>query len=1145
MLSMATENDTLNLDIIVNAKGVLETVQDILAAFKTLQGAQGVAGSKIAIDQLQSRIRTFAKEANLNVKDVLATFKMLDKEMGQVAGRKSAIFSEKTDISPKLGWDLVSKGIKQAEAEQANFAAQRKAADNEALNMLKQLQAADNAYWENKQRKANEAARQQQQAERKVARQRQQAEREAARQRQQAEREAAKEAAKQPIPIPSPIRNILSNVNKLNFGDVSQYSDNVAILKTQISALAKEMGVNFVTAANAVKKALPIVPIKAITDATKLYNKELSGTATAAERAEEALRKFMASSKGQAAGGGIGGLNFGNPQEYVANVKSLMSSIKSISSETGASVQQVGKYISEMFTNIPKPALNEALENIGREVSGLPLKFEKGGSALQAFGKELKALLNPVNMLRTAFGTLTAVLVFSAIQAVRQFFTEALEYAKNFEKQLRELKLAEKFLSQAGMEISGKQFEEMVDRLSEKYKFIKKSDIRETIAQVSMLTTNLGLSGKELEKFIDSVVYAMQLRPDKSAEEVVGEMTRGWLDRNSKVLNNYNIILDDNRMKQKAMEMGLVDSNEALDENAKIISSLELIYEQTGARGDDLTESIEGTNAAIDAQTAIAEENAIAKVADDVRAADLWFKNFKITVLGLWDAFSDGTGFVSLLGDAFRFMWASFLTGVTGAILAFDVLLGKLDGKDFYAAWEDATGQIYQEIFRYAQTPFAEQLRNAGIIAPYEPLPSQLDFDEQTGSGAGDGIDKMGESADKVQKEIERLQEALRDLDDKEKETRDKFERDWGGAEKIIDWQQTLDVDTASKLFERLGREVQDFIIDMKRKEEDYQRSVADVIRDFANRKADLERKYRDNQKNEEAKFQEELRQLRERYLFDLEDALANRDARQVLQLMKKYQMDKQNMINEYNLQRKEQQRQYKQELKDLQAQKAAKLREMAEEHKIRMQRELEDWIRRREQQKLEFQRELQDIAEQRKRKIEEAAAAINDELGLKNAGAKALYILLKSYYGPGGLFDQLYNYSADSMVASAQNALEQIRRLQELHQSQTGTGGSSTIPNSSGSPDDRDERSIGRRAGGGTFFADRPTHAIFGDVPEIATFTPISRLGKMPTPVGAGGFGGGTVGIELFLSPDLEYRIRENTLDSVANVVARIVRSK
>jgi hypothetical protein len=60
------------------------------------------------------------------------------------------------------------------------------------------------------------------------------------------------------------------------------------------------------------------------------------------------------------------------------------------------------------------------------------------------------------------------------------------------------------------------------------------------------------------------------------------------------------------------------------------------------------------------------------------------------------------------------------------------------------------------------------------------------------------------------------------------------------------------------------------------------------------------------------------------------------------------------------------------------------------------------------------------------------------------------------------------------------------------------------------------------------------------GEIPEMINITPLNRMGSSDI-----GGKDGTIAIELWLSPDLQARVMDNTLDAVANIMLDIQRRR
>jgi len=327
------------------------------------------------------------------------------------------------------------------------------------------------------------------------------------------------------------------------------------------------------------------------------------------------------------------------------------------------------------------------------------------------------------------------------------------------------------------------------------------------------------------------------------------------------------------------------------------------------------------------------------------------------------------------------------------------------------------------------------------------------------------------------------------------------------------------------------------------------QSSVKRIIDDTNQKIADANKKARDKERNDEAKFQEDMRQLREKYLFNLEDALRERDARQVLRLQRQYEMDKTALTNEYELRQQQADQQHQDDIARIKQERRDRLAELAQEEQIRLQREAEDFALRQERAQQDHEIEMERIRQQIDDRLMAFAEAAGEEYDLNDAAVNRLYNLLKQYYGPGGKFDDLYNYSTKSIIANAQGIVNVLNQLI----AQVSAIASAGLQFSSGAPTGRINlsggiKNVGPQAAGGSYLATSPTTATFGEAgPELATFIPLKN--SMPATnlqgIGGGAGLGGMLKLMIDLNPDLEARIVNESLDNVATVIRQTERER
>jgi hypothetical protein len=317
----------------------------------------------------------------------------------------------------------------------------------------------------------------------------------------------------------------------------------------------------------------------------------------------------------------------------------------------------------------------------------------------------------------------------------------------------------------------------------------------------------------------------------------------------------------------------------------------------------------------------------------------------------------------------------------------------------------------------------------------------------------------------------------------------------------------------------------------------DYQREVIDINRDASESIADANLKYRENELKAEEDYQRQLQKLKDQFLFDLEDVLRTRDARQYTRLIRQYQLDKKNLARDNTAQAKDRQRQFSEELSDIERQRQRKLADASRDAEIKRQKTTEDWIRDREDAQRRFEQDQIDEQLRNKYKLQDLVNALADQ-GLKTKEGAAIVLgILTTYFGPGGYTDFIYKYLI-AQINSAAYAMAMLSGMAKwghdlntaLNVKQTGAGGN-------------------RYASGGAMIASRPTTAVFGEggEPELAVFLPLS---KIRNPVGNaytrnGGNAGGKINLEVLLSPDLEARIVKQAADNVATTITRIQREK
>ena len=354
----------------------------------------------------------------------------------------------------------------------------------------------------------------------------------------------------------------------------------------------------------------------------------------------------------------------------------------------------------------------------------------------------------------------------------------------------------------------------------------------------------------------------------------------------------------------------------------------------------------------------------------------------------------------------------------------------------------------------------------------------------------------------------------------------------------------------------KLEQDMRDVAIDLGRAMVDitkeYAQKRADAERDYANKVEDINRKYaekladidaaqweareqaRADEEAREREFQNRMQELKEKFLMDLDDALHERNARQILKLIKQYnldklQMERQHAIEEENARETER---IRQESFDRQREAAKEARD----------RELEDA-------KIDFDRKMEELKIQEEREVEAAVLKANRKLQdlekenldrntLIAAGLVNDYNLTQSMLAQ---IDQLFTDHYGYVTGVYQAMMTMLSQPITIGTVTTGGVSTGELPPAGG---------IGGvdnpGMGGSSVFGSSSTPKL-----NLAKFPSISKANKDTRNLFSGMSAGksnnknGSISIDLTLSPDLEARVVKNTMDKTADVMTKIRRSK
>ena len=748
----------------------------------------------------------------------------------------------------------------------------------------------------------------------------------------------------------------------------------------------------------------------------------------------------------------------------------------------------------------------QSLDDAGRLQTKVAQSADQMGNAVESSSKRAARGIDAV---RIALGVLVSMIIFRAIAAVETFFRGAIEQATQFEETLYRLRNVEESLSMQGVEITMDGLKEGIAEIQKLLPIFSKEDVSGLVGSLAISTKQLGLTEQQIID-LSRAVAILNIRSEKQEDlQTTGQhVLSSILTGNAKGISALGVAFTDNTMKAMAMKLGFLEAGEALSElseNEKGLTKLNIILESTAQETANVGEYLDSNSA-------------------KVKQNEASWKDLQVTVgQTLLPLIPVLTGGISILTDAVnlgKVAVIEFLTafGTLGVVMA-GVLTGRITSVKQFAS-----------VVKESMDTLRETITNQFFLEEPENAP------EWFKRGWGQLIK---EEADTATGPVQDLGEAIEEVD------LDEFQQK---IEDIIE-------DTANAredLAENLNRKLEDLDTEYLRKaedaEKDYLRKVEDINQNYQDDIAKIKRDHREEDEKDEAKYQLALWELRQRFLMNLEDALHARDARQIIRLQKQYAIDKEALRRKHELENSEREQSQRDELADAEQRRQERLADA----RIEYEQKLADLslAKQREQQDLQkwYEREQADIELAMQRKLETLIKGWMDEKKITEANAAEVYGILLKYFGPGGMTDSLYQYMMDSMIATTQGAIAAAAA------SMTGMlgggvgGGGYTVPLSTGDGGSGGSTHKGR-AEGGSLLATRPTRELFGEAgPELVTFTPINRIGRNEGKLDvSGGLSGmdGKIRVLIDLSPGLEGRIIEKSMDGVGNILAQVNRSK
>jgi len=355
-----------------------------------------------------------------------------------------------------------------------------------------------------------------------------------------------------------------------------------------------------------------------------------------------------------------------------------------------------------------------------------------------------------------------------------------------------------------------------------------------------------------------------------------------------------------------------------------------------------------------------------------------------------------------------------------------------------------------------------------------------------------------------------------------------------GFAESLMDLQDDVNkrlADLEKAHLKRMGEIVAETAKRKAEAQADAEKDILKVEEETRRAREEEAEDYHREERRSEEDHQTDMRRLRLQYMMDMADAVRSRDARAIVELRRNFKAEKQEREEDHRTRQRREREDYENRLRDLEENERRRKQEIQaslREQLADLDAAQREALAKERTSHAERQAELNRAMMER---LQTIAKELADEDSINEEGARKILETLNKTFGVGGSIDALMEGFA------ARRRQRMIVRVTFEPEAATPTVYS---PPASAGPPGYKQPGMGGYAGsfqaGGAVIARQPTIAQFGEVPELATFTPLSQLG--------GGRGGAqTLDINLKLSGTAPPGIRSADRDHIAAVLMQALR--
>ena len=589
-------------------------------------------------------------------------------------------------------------------------------------------------------------------------------------------------------------------------------------------------------------------------------------------------------------------------EAYKQSIQERINAAKKLKEVGTAQAQQEldSAKITEKAAKQKSQAYKQIANDAQREMKKVESATKRSTTGFSVFGRELGKM---GDIAKYVFGTILGVTVITALRSIVRYLGEAAQASIDFARQVYLLEVAIRAYQRSGFDTTIEEWKNLIIELKEQFPIFSEREIVTAVSKAILKLREYNFTQEEIIKTLKiSAVLARALGRDfgEMADQITGSLSRGYYE----ALQNMGVPLNRIAVIQEAWNQGLKESFQQLTEAERAHLGYQLMVRYTADITDDLGK--------------ITEESF-----DKIMVANADLVDAQIE---LGNAFESSWVFL-------KEIWAGIIEGIADIITWFAILNRQftLSISEMELAW-----QSFLEGFGIKPS----EDHTANMKKTIQDMKNEIkELEEQQRSYLGEaevGIPEVDTS--KITRATEDIYNDLEMMQLKHHQKKEQAEVDHTRRIRDINikhFQRLKDIqDEGQEDVDKRDRDYADKTADILAR---YHMQVAKALRQFAIRKAEIQRQYRLKERQAERDFQEDMRRLREEFLFDLEDALRERDALQVIRLSRRYTLEKDQAQRQFDLDKQDRKEAYQEELKQLEIQKAERLRSLAEELQIRL----------------------------------------------------------------------------------------------------------------------------------------------------------------------------------------------------------------